>query len=418
MRTCERLAVIGLGYVGLPLAREAALSGMSVLGFDVDQRRVDALRDGRSYVDDITDDDISAMLTAGFRVDTSPEILADADAVVVCVPTPLLPDRSPDLSAVLAAADAIAPRLRPGMLVVLESTTYPGTTEEVFAPRLEVSGLVAGRDFSLAYSPERIDPGNGRYGLRNTPKVVGGMTWKCAEHAAAMYGKVVDQVVHTRSPREAEMAKLLENTYRHVNIALINEIATYCRDMRVDVWDVVAAAATKPFGFESFRPGAGVGGHCIPIDPHYLLHAVRGAGGRLSIVEQAQAVNDRMPGFVADRVEEALRQAGRAIAGASIVVLGVTYKPDVSDVRDSPATAVVRTLRERGGSVRYHDPYVDSWSVGTTVEVADLDRDVTTADAVLLLQAHRTYDLDDLAGRARLFIDLHGRTRGASVVPL
>jgi UDP-N-acetyl-D-glucosamine dehydrogenase len=299
--TTSELVIVGLGYVGLPLAQQAVRRGVRVAGFDVSQRTVDGLASGRSHVDDLSDDEIVEMNASGFTASTDPQILDDTDAIVICVPTPLDDSGGPDLFAVTSACETIVEHLRPGMLVVLESTTYPGTTEDVVKPILERSGLVAGVDFDLAYSPERIDPGNAVYGVQNTPKVVGGINEQSTEAAAALYGRFIDTVVRTSGTREAEMAKLLENTYRHVNIALVNEMAIFCHDLGIDLWEAIEAAKTKPFGFQAFYPGPGVGGHCIPIDPNYLSYKVRTLGYQFRFVELAQEISARMPAYVVSR---------------------------------------------------------------------------------------------------------------------
>src|ERR1700735_5471144 len=374
------LLVIGLGYVGLPLAREATLSGLSVVGFDLNTEIVEGLNSGRSRVDDISDADIAEMVARGFRATTLEAEAGLPEAVVICVPTPLSADSTPDLTAGSAAARTVGRLLRPGMLVLLESTTYPGTTDEVVRPLLEEeSGLTAGPDFALAFSPERIDPGNPYFGIRNTPKVVGGQTESCADAAAQFYGKLCDQVVRARSAREAEMAKLLENTYRHVNIALVNEMAIFCHELGIDLWDAIRCAATKPFGFQAFYPGPGVGGHCIPIDPNYLSYKVRAElNYPFRFVELAQEINSRMPGYVVDRAAELLNSNAKPFNGAHVLLLGVTYKKDVADQRESPAQVIGRKLRARRAVLTYHDPYVDEWSVdGEAVRRAEqLDSEV------------------------------------------
>ncbi|MCY1140305.1 nucleotide sugar dehydrogenase [Actinoplanes sp. Pm04-4] len=406
------VVILGLGYVGLPLAHQAVRAGLSVAGFDVQPDVVAALANGRSHVDDLSDADIGQMLAGGFTPTTDETLIADARNAVICVPTPLSEGDGPDLRAVTGAAAAIGRNLRTGMLVVLESTTYPGTTDEVVRPLLEQeSGLVAGFDFHLAFSPERIDPGNEQFGPSNTPKVVGGYTPACTERAAVFYERFVDTVVRTRGTREAETAKLLENTYRHVNIALVNEMARFCHELGIDLWDVIHAASTKPFGFQAFYPGPGVGGHCIPIDPNYLSHNVRSKlGYPFRFVELAQEINTTMPAYVARRAQNLLNSDGQAVHGATILLLGVTYKPDIADQRESPATALARHLVALGANVIFHDPLVPQWMVP---RADDLEGTVTSADLVILVQNHRAYDADHLARLAKRFFD----TRGATTIP-
>jgi nucleotide sugar dehydrogenase len=408
--------VIGLGYVGLPLAREATRVGMSVIGLDIAPDRVRALNQGRSHVDDVTDADVASMRRSGFRATHDESEAGPAGAVVICVPTPLSDGAGPDLRAVIAATRSVGRRLRPGGLVVLESTTYPGTTDEVVRPILEAeSGLAAGRDFHLAFSPERIDPGNRQFGTANTPKVVGGYTPACTERAEAFYGAFVETVVRTRGTREAETAKLLENTYRHINIALVNEMARFCHELGIDLWDAIRAAATKPFGFQAFFPGPGVGGHCIPIDPNYLSHSVRAKlGYPFRFVELAQEINATMPAYVARRAQDILNDAGKAINGASVLLLGVTYKPNVADQRESPAVPLARRLGGMGAKVAYHDPRVTHWSIpGVDATRADqLGPAVEAADLVILVQNHAEYEVGQLAAAAQRFLDTRGVTTG------
>lgn len=415
------LVVIGLGYVGLPLAQEASRAGLSVTGLDVSAGVVDGLNAGRSHIDDLSDADIADMIAQGFTATTDPSVIADARAVVICVPTPLTPEGGPDLGAVLGATRAIAEHLRPGQLVVLESTTYPGTTDDEVRPVLEAGGLVAGRDFHLAFSPERIDPGNPHYGMRNTPKVVGGHTEACTDAAAVFYGTFVDTVVRARGTREAEMAKLLENTYRHINIALVNEMARFCHELDIDLWDVIAAAKSKPFGFQAFYPGPGVGGHCIPIDPNYLSYQVQAKlGYPFRFVELAQEINAGMPSYVVRRIQDTLNDAGKPLRGSRVLLLGVTYKPDIADQRESPAKPIAVQLRDKGAEVDFHDPHVESWRLGaeTLTRVDDLDTALAAADVVVLLQNHSAYDLAGIAaGSTRLF-DTRGATSGPKVVRL
>ncbi len=410
------LLVIGLGYVGLPLVREATKAGLSVVGYDIGQGVVNGLNGGHSHVDDISDDDVARMLAAGFRATTSEPGAGEPDTIIICVPTPLSEADGPDLTAVRAASDTAGRLLRRGTLVVLESTTYPGTTDELVGPILEkASGLSAGVDFNLAFSPERIDPGNPVYGLRNTPKVVGGLTPDCTAAAARFYGKVCDQVIEAKSPREAEMAKLLENTYRHVNIALVNEMAVFCHELGIDLWDAIRCASTKPFGFQPFYPGPGVGGHCIPIDPNYLSYKVRTLGYPFRFVELAQEINSRMPGYVVDRAAELLNRHAKPLNGASVLLLGVTYKRDIADQRESPARPIARRLLARGAVLAYHDPHVPDWAIGgqPVRRATDLDTEIVTSDVVILLQDHSEYDLERLAGEAKLFFDTRGKLAGA-----
>jgi len=413
------VVIIGLGYVGLPLAQEAVRAGLNVTGFDVKQAAVDNLNAGRSHVDDLTDADVAAMVANGFRATADLAGIPGSDTIVICVPTPLSESDGPDLTAVKAAAETAGKLLRQGTLVVLESTTYPGTTDEVVRPMLEkASGLTAGLDFHLAFSPERIDPGNEVYGVRNTPKVVGGITPACTEAAAGFYGLVCDTVVRARSAREAEMAKLLENTYRHVNIALVNEMAIFCHELGVDLWVAIRCAATKPFGFQAFYPGPGVGGHCIPIDPNYLSYKVRTElSYPFRFVELAQEINSRMPGYVVDRAAEILNSDAKPLKGARVLLLGVTYKKDIADQRESPARPIARKLLQRGVVLSYHDPFVESWQVDGR-DIPRAASPAADADLTILLQAHSDYDLADIAARVHLLFDTRGKLSGNSVFPL
>ena len=410
--THSDLLVIGLGYVGQPLALEATAAGLTVVGYDESQRIVDQLNGGGSHVDDIQADDVAAMLAAGFRATTDEATIGAVDTIVICVPTPLTTDGSPDLTAIRGATATAGRLLRRGMLVVLESTTYPGTTDEVVRPALETaSGLTGGTDFSLAFSPERIDPGNLEFGLRNTPKVVGGLTPACTSAAVLFYSKICDRVVQAASAREAEMTKLLENIYRNVNIALVNEMAVFCRDLGVDLRDAIMCAATKPYGFQAFYPGAGVGGHCIPLDPNYLSYKVRTLGYPFRMVELSQEINGRMPAYVVDRAASLLNRHAKPVNGARVLLVGVTYKPDIADQRESPAQPVARKLRAKGAALSYLDPFVAEWAVdGEEIRrTTDLDAELAEADLVILLQAHSTCDLDLIASDAALILDTSGR---------
>jgi nucleotide sugar dehydrogenase len=360
------------------------------------------------------------MLDAGFTVTTDPAVITEAHTVVICVPTPLAEDGGPDLGPVLAAAAGCVDHVKAGTLVVLESTTYPGTTDELLRPLLEDRGLEVGVDVFLAFSPERIDPGNQRYGFRNTPKVVGGSTPACTEAAAAFYRRIVDEVVTARGTREAEMAKLLENTYRHVNIALVNEMARFCRELDIDLWDVIRVASTKPFGFQAFYPGPGVGGHCIPIDPHYLSYTVRSAlGTPFRFVELAQEINNGMPGYVVTRIQDMLNGVAKPLRGSRVLLLGVTYKADISDQRESPARPIARRLVAAGAQVSFHDPFVARWSDGEAAardRVGDLEESVRGADITVLLQSHSGYDLDLFGRLAPLMLDTRGAMADSSHV--
>jgi nucleotide sugar dehydrogenase len=417
MRSPIDLVVMGLGYVGLPLASEAVRCGLHVVGLDLDAAKVAALNNGRSHVDDLTDREVADLLEQGFTATTDEACLADAEAAVICVPTPLAAGGGPDLGAVTGAATTVAGHLQQGMLVVLESTTYPGTTEDVVRPILERGGLRAGVDFHLAYSPERIDPGNENWTFRTTPKVVSGVTPRCRAVAEMFYGKLVDTVVPTRSTREAEMAKLLENTYRHVNIALVNEMSVFCDELGIDLWDAIAAASTKPFGFQAFRPGAGVGGHCIPIDPNYLSYRVRLLGYPFRFVELAQEVNARMPAYVASRAQRLLNARRKSVNGSKVALLGVTYKPDIADSRGSPAQPLARRLLELGADLCYHDPHVDTWAVSSTVALTavSLGSALSDADLVIVLQLHAEYRSTGTFDTAALVLDTSGRIEGQQV---
>jgi nucleotide sugar dehydrogenase len=416
------LVVMGLGYVGLPLVQEACRSGLSVTGLDVSQRVVDSLNAGRSHVDDLSDDDVVTILNRGFKATTDPSVLSDASTIVICVPTPLSVDGGPDLWAVQSACSTARRYLSPGTLVVLESTTWPGTTEEVVRPLLEESGMRAGKDFYLAFSPERIDPGNPAYHLRNTPKVVGGLSGRCAEEASRFYSRLVDSVVVAKGCREAEMAKLLENTYRHINIALVNEMLKFSNELEVDFWDVMRCAATKPFGFQSFRPGPGVGGHCIPIDPNYLSHRVRARlGYPFRFVELAQEINRSMPGYVASRAQDLLNERQKCLNGSSVLLLGVGYKPGISDQRESPAIPLAELLLKKGANVSFYDALIQEWTVsGTTIPLEnDLRKALSNADIVVHLQPHTDYDDSVLAEVTTCLLDTTGQlTQRSGVVRL
>ena len=385
--------------------------GLKVLGFDVNSSMVESLNNGLSHIDDLSDDDVSVMLSNGFRATTDPTELAQSNAIVICVPTPLGESGTPDLSAVESAGRTIASHMVSDTLVVLESTTYPGTTEEILKPILEAGGLVAGQDFLLAYSPERIDPGNETYGVSNTPKVVGGMDAASTQRAVELYGRFIDVIVPTSGTREAEMSKLLENTYRHVNIALVNEMVVFCKDLGIDLWEVIEVAKTKPFGFQAFYPGPGVGGHCIPIDPNYLSYKVRSLGYPFRFVELAQEISERMPSYVVQRASQLLNEDRKALNGSRVLLLGVTYKRNISDQRESPAINIARRLRQAGAEIRYCDPHVGHWAIdGVEVEgVLDPVAAVGESELVILLQDHDAFDLSAIEAAANRLLDTRGR---------
>ena len=416
-----KVVVIGQGYVGLPLAQEASRAGLTVVGLDLSPRIVDGLNSGISHIDDLSNDDIAEMLKNGYTATSDATIIADADYVVICVPTPLGQDGNPDLTPVEKASASIAQHLTAGTTVILESTTYPGTTDTLVAGIINEAGHTLGEDYYLAFSPERIDPGNPVYGLKNTPKVVGGVTPESTEKAVALYSQFIDTVVPVRGAREAETAKLLENTYRHINIALVNEMAKFCHDLDIDLWDVIDAAATKPFGFQAFYPGPGVGGHCIPIDPNYLSYEVkRSLGYPFRFVELAQEINLSMPKYISERVMEMLNEEKKSLNGAKVLLLGVTYKANISDQRESPAVPVAAELAKRGAVLSYNDPYVENWTPGIDgiEKVTDLDKGLAEADIVILLQKHRDYDVDALAGKSKVFFDTRGVTTSDKAVRL
>jgi UDP-N-acetyl-D-glucosamine dehydrogenase len=418
------ISVVGQGYVGLSLACAAAEAGYRVTGIDVDVHRVAGLSEGRSVVAGV-DDGIwrSAFSTGRLDFSSTVDAVGDSHLVFICVPTPLR-DGTPDLSYIDGACAQVATNLGPGSLVVLESTTYPGTTDQRVKPLLEASGLVAGKEFLLAYSPERIDPGSGEFSFRDVPRVVGGVNAESTGVAALFYEQLVDKVMPVSSCRAAELAKLLENTFRHVNIALANEMAMLCHEVEIDVWEVIAAAATKPFGFMPFYPGPGVGGHCIPLDPTYLAWQVRrDAGHQFRVLEEAEDINAQMPAWVMGRIGEALNDAGKAVKDASILVLGVAYKPDVGDVRESPSVRIIQLLHKRGARMTFHDPYVDEVAVnGASLRRTELTNlAISRADLVAVLTPHSAYDLEWVAEHAKLVFDARnafGPLRRSTVVTL
>lgn len=415
------LVIVGQGYVGLPLASGAVRARIKVIGLDSSEETVVRLNAGESHVDDINDAELIAMLKSGYSATTDPKVIAGADVVVICVPTPMEDGGRPDLSAIISAANAIADNLTPNTLVVLESTTYPGTTTDLVLPILLRSGLALDEDFHLAFSPERIDPGNAAYGLRNTPKIVGGVSSLSTKSAYDFYSLLVDSVVVVKGTKEAETAKLLENTYRHVNIALVNEMAKFCHELDIDIWEVIGAASTKPFGFAAFYPGPGVGGHCIPIDPNYLSYEVKRAlGYPFRFVELAQEINNSMPRYVVDRIQDALNDESLSLRGSRVFLLGVTYKANIKDQRESPAIPIALALQAKGALVQFHDPRVSSWDLpnASLHRENDLGTAVTNADIVVLLQNHDEYDADALAGHSRLFFDCRGAVSDSNAIRL
>jgi UDP-N-acetyl-D-glucosamine dehydrogenase len=403
------VSILGLGYVGLPLAVVFAEAGYDVTGIDPDEHKVQTINAGQSYIQDVPGDCVGELVKAGrLRATSDFSVLKDADAVSICVPTPLRKTGDPDLSFIVSATESLAPYVHPGMVVVLESSTYPGTTREMVLPRLTGSnGLVAGEDLFIAFSPERVDPGRTDWTTKNTPKVVGGITEACSDVAAAWYQGALDTVVRVSSSEVAEMAKLLENTFRMINIGLVNELAIMCDRMGVDVWEVIDAAATKPFGFMKFTPGPGLGGHCIPIDPLYLSWKMKSFHYNARFIELASEINTNMPRFAVDKVQAALNNVGKAVKGSTVLVLGVAYKPDIDDMRESPALDVIHLLQGKGALVEYHDPYVphfrhDDWEMSS---VTDLMAAIAWADVVVIVTDHSDYDYSSICEAAALIVD-------------
>ena len=412
-----RLGVIGLGYVGLPLAVEMAQSGFPVTGIDIDGSKVESVNAGKSYVLDVRDESLRpAVLNGSIRATQSFAAVDSLDTISICVPTPLRKTKDPDLSYIIAAVEAVHNHLQPGKLIVLESTTYPGTTREVVLPILEKSGLKAGSDFFLAFSPERVDPGNKSFTTRNIPKVIGGITPRCTELATLLYQQFVDRTVAVSSPESAEMVKLLENTFRSVNIALANEMARMCRKFQINVWEVIEAAKTKPFGFMAFYPGPGLGGHCIPVDPYYLTWKARLNGFEPRLIELAGIINSQMPGFTISRIADALNKNKKSLNGSRILALGVSYKSDVGDTRESPALEVVRLLMDEGANVSYSDPYVCKVEIGSeTLTSADLTSQLLQSmDCVVILTEHSGFDYSMIAANSPVVLDCRNSLRDFS----
>ena len=401
--------VVGMGYVGLPLAVEVGESpGLSALGFDVNPRVVEGINAGESHIGDVDGERVRRLREEG-RLEATLDFsrLAECDVVSICVPTPLSKTRDPDISHILAAGRAVAEALRPGQLVILESTTYPGTTRDVLVPLLKERGMEPGRDVMVCFSPERVDPANPVWTTRNTPKVIGGMTPVCVRAGVAAYSRFIDRMVSVSSPEAAEMTKLLENTFRAVNIALVNETAQIADRLDVDIWEVIEAADTKPFGFMRFTPGPGLGGHCIPVDPHYLSWKMRTLDYRARFIELASEVNAEMPHFVVRKVQEALNEGRRSVNGSIVLIVGVAYKPDVSDIRESPAMAIIAELERLGAEVRYHDPMVPEFAdEGRSFRSVSLDREqLKVADAVVLVTDHSALDVDLIVTHSRALVD-------------
>ena len=410
-----RLAVIGMGYVGLPLSVEFARGGVDTTGIDVSVDKVSQINDGTSYIGDVPDSDVADLVRVGkLRATSDFSALAECDCVIICVPTPLGKTKDPDISYIVAACDEIAKYAHPDMLVVLESTTYPGSTEELILPRLKVNGAEAGKEFFLAFSPERVDPGNETWTVRNTPKVIGGMTPACIETATALYRHAVDTVVSVSSPAAAEMVKLLENTFRAVNIGLVNEIALICDRLELNVWEIIEAAATKPFGFMPFQPGPGLGGHCLPIDPLYLSWKMRGMDYETRFIDLADKINTSMPHHWVEKVQDALNEQGKAVKGARVLVLGVAYKSDVSDVRESPALYIIEGLRRKGAEVVYNDPHVETLRLESGEDLSSVtltDAELQRADCTVVVTAHSAYEWGRIDRESNQVVDTRNALR-------
>jgi UDP-N-acetyl-D-glucosamine dehydrogenase len=408
------VCIIGLGYVGLPLAVAFAKAGLKVLGVEVQQRRVDWVNKGQSYIADVDSEVLTEVVREGLlEATTDQSRLKEVDAICICVPTPLTKTKDPELSYVISESEVVSMYLQKGQLVVLESTTYPGTTREVMLPILERSGLKAGRDFYLAFSPERIDPGSKNYNIRNTPKVVGGIDAKSTKLATLLYSQIIDRVVPVSSPEVAEMTKVFENVFRNVNIALVNELTLLCEKMDLSVWEVIDAASTKPFGYMPFYPGPGIGGHCIPLDPYYLANKAREYDFHTKFIELAADINEQMPYYVVSRISDAINSKGKSLHRAKVLVLGVAYKRDVEDVRESPSLKLIKLLREKGANVSYNDPYVASVKISEdnlrSVELTD--EQLASADCVVIATDHSCYDCRSIAQKAGLVFDTRGATR-------
>ena len=411
------IGVVGLGYVGLPLALEFAKAGFHVIGYDVSERVVSGLNTGASHIQDVSSDELAQVVKSGkFEATADESRLREMDAISIAVPTPLAKTRDPDMTYIIAAADAIARNAHPGLLIVLESTTYPGTTRELMQPKLEEAGLTVGEDVFLAFSPERVDPGNPVWNTKNTPKVVGGITPACTEVATALYASCLTRIVPVSSTETAELVKLLENTFRSVNIGLVNEMQIVCDKLGVNVWEVIDAAATKPFGFMKFTPGPGIGGHCIPLDPHYLAWKMRTLNYKTRFIDLASEINSEMPILVVERIAQALNSDRKPVNGSKVLVLGVAYKKDIDDMRESPALDVIRMLEEQGAKVAYHDPHVASFREdGHEHHSVDLtDSELSSADAVVIITDHSSIDYQRVVDLSRVVVDTRNATAGLS----
>ncbi len=410
----KKVAILGMGYVGVPLALEFLKGGLEVWGIDKDQDKISKLKTGTSYLDDITNEDIKkARKTHKFHFTTDYSVLREVDAVCICVPTPLTKLQEPDLSYVIEAVDNLAPYLHKGMLISLESTTYPGTTEEVVLPRLTKEGMTIGKDFYLAFSPERYDPGNKKFGIRNTPKIVGGITPECTKRATELYKHAVDIVIPVSNARTAEMVKLLENTFRAVNIALVNEMAMICERLNIDVWEVIDSAKTKPFGFMPFYPGPGLGGHCIPVDPLYLSWKMKTLNYEPRFIELARSINSSMPRYIVEKVGDILNKQGKTIRGSKILILGVTYKKDISDVRESPALDIISFLMNKGAQVEYYDPYINTLTIGgqTLTTHPINEKGLKDFDLVIIVTDHSSFNINWIVKESQLIFDTRNATK-------
>ncbi|HUW22559.1 MAG TPA: nucleotide sugar dehydrogenase [bacterium] len=411
VRHKAKIGVIGLGYVGLPLAMEFSKAGFDVTGIEIDKDKVRMINRGESYIQDVKQSELEELVKNNkLKATMDFSVLKKMDAVSICVPTPLRKTKDPDISYIISAVEEVAKYLRPGQLVILESTTYPGTTREVILPRLEARNLQVGKDFFLVFSPERVDPGNKIYTIRNTPKIVSGITKKCTSIAVTLYEQIIDEVVPVSTTESAEMVKLLENTFRIVNVGLVNEIALICDRLKLDTWEVIDAAATKPFGFMPFYPGPGLGGHCVPVDPHYLSWKLKALNFYARFIELAGEINIKMPEFLVSKIDAALNERKKSIKGSKILILGVAYKSNVSDIRESPALDVMRLLKERGGKVVYNDPHVPQ--VEGLKSIPLTGSSLRNADCVVITTAHSDYDYKQIVENARLVIDSRNATKG------